>query len=125
MLRTLTDAGANVKKATQKVLDEPSIDAFLAYLNNGLYAAREDDCKAQPTATPTSQPTKPSATPAPRRPLRRPLVPPPAQVRPAAGRRAALTGAGTATMAGIGGVLLVLGGVGYVLGRRRRARFVA
>ncbi|PYC69682.1 hypothetical protein C7C45_15520 [Micromonospora arborensis] len=45
-----------MKAATQKVLDEPSIDAYLAYLNNGLYAARELECASQPTATPTSSP---------------------------------------------------------------------
>ncbi|MFD0783199.1 ALF repeat-containing protein, partial [Micromonospora azadirachtae] len=62
--RTLTAAGPNVKAAAQKALDDEAIDAYLAYLNDGLYAARELDCAAQPTATPTSQPTAiPSATP--------------------------------------------------------------
>jgi LPXTG-motif cell wall-anchored protein len=36
-----------------------------------------------------------------------------------------VTGAGTATAAGVGIALLVAGGVGYVVARRRRTRFVA
>ncbi len=36
-----------------------------------------------------------------------------------------VTGADTGAAAGIGGALLLLGGTGYVIGRRRRARFVA
>lgn len=126
VVRTLTDAGANVEAAAQTVLKETSIDVYLAYLNNGLYAARALDCTSQPTATPTSQPTKPSATPS-----ATTTVAPTSGTTTSPGAAGGeggglpLTGAGTATMAGIGGVLLVLGGVGYVLGRRRRARFVA
>jgi LPXTG-motif cell wall-anchored protein len=36
-----------------------------------------------------------------------------------------VTGADAATVAGVGGTLLLLGGAGYVIGRRRRSRFVA
>jgi LPXTG-motif cell wall-anchored protein len=36
-----------------------------------------------------------------------------------------VTGSNAGVVAGIGGALLVLGGVGYLLGRRRRSRFVA
>jgi LPXTG-motif cell wall-anchored protein len=36
-----------------------------------------------------------------------------------------VTGADTATVAGIGGGLLLLGGAGYLIARRRRTRFVA
>lgn len=36
-----------------------------------------------------------------------------------------VTGANTATVAGIGGALLLLGGAGYLIGRRRRSSFVA
>ncbi|MEU4333062.1 LPXTG cell wall anchor domain-containing protein [Micromonospora lupini] len=36
-----------------------------------------------------------------------------------------MTGADTATVASIGGALLFLGGAGYLIGRRRRSRFVA
>ncbi|SIR95848.1 LPXTG cell wall anchor domain-containing protein [Micromonospora avicenniae] len=125
--RTLTGAGPNVKAAAQKALDDGSIDAFMAYLNDGLYAARELDCASQPTATPTSQPTSaPSATPS----ATTTVAPAPASstsLGAAGGEGGGLpvTGADTATVAGIGGALLLLGGVGYVIGRRRRSRFVA
>ncbi|MEU4470260.1 LPXTG cell wall anchor domain-containing protein [Micromonospora sp. NPDC023888] len=119
--QTMTGAGANVKAAAQKVLDEEAVEAYLAYLNDGLYAARALDCASQPTATPTSQPTTtPSATPT--------AVPTPASSTTAAGGDGGglpVTGAQTATMVGIGGALLLLGGAVYVIGRRRRARFVA
>ncbi|WP_407664304.1 LPXTG cell wall anchor domain-containing protein [Micromonospora parastrephiae] len=123
MVRTLTGAGANVKAAAQKVLDEGAVDAYLAYLNNGLYAARALDCASQPTATPTTQPTAtPSAT----------ATAAPAPTTSASlgapggdGGGLAVTGADTATVAGIGGALLLLGGAGYLIGRRRRSRFVA
>ena len=36
-----------------------------------------------------------------------------------------VTGADTGAVAGIGGALLLIGGVGYLVGRRRRSRFVA
>lgn len=119
VVRTLTDAGANVKAAAQKVLDEGSIDAYLAYLNNGLYDARALDCASAPSPTPT--PT-PSAT--------TPVAPTPSSsggLDAPGGEGGGLptTGADTAIVTGIGGALLLLGGAGYVIGRRRRSRFVA
>jgi LPXTG-motif cell wall-anchored protein len=36
-----------------------------------------------------------------------------------------VTGADTSTVAGIGGGLLLLGGAGYLIARRRRTRFMA
>src|SRR6185312_3088091 len=42
--QTMTGAGPNVKKAAQTTLDDGSVDAFLAYLNEGVYAARALDC---------------------------------------------------------------------------------
>jgi LPXTG-motif cell wall-anchored protein len=125
--QTMTGAGANVKAAAQKVLDEEAVDAYLAYLNDGLYAARALDCASQPTATPTSQPTAtPTATPS----ATTTVVPTPASSTTAGaaggdGGGLPVTGAQTATVAGIGGALLLLGGAVYVIGRRRRARFVA
>ncbi|SCF39200.1 LPXTG-motif cell wall anchor domain-containing protein [Micromonospora viridifaciens] len=125
--RTLTGAGANVRAAAQKVLDDGAIDAYLAYLNNGLYAARALDCASQPTPTPTSQPTPtPSATPS----ATTTVAPTPASSTSLGapggeGGGLPVTGADTATVAGIGGALLLLGGVGYLIGRRRRSRFVA
>ncbi|WP_328414455.1 ALF repeat-containing protein [Micromonospora sp. NBC_00389] len=127
VVRTLTGAGANVKAAAQKVLDDGAIDAYLAYLNNGLYAARALDCASQPTPTPTSQPTPtPSATPS----ATTTVAPTPTTSASLGapggeGGGLAVTGADTATVAGIGGALLLLGGAGYLIGRRRRSRFVA
>ncbi|MGK5742385.1 LPXTG cell wall anchor domain-containing protein [Micromonospora sp. URMC 103] len=125
--RTLPDAGANVEAAAQKALDDGTIDALLAYLNNGLYAARALDCASQPTPTPTSQPTPtPSATPS----ATTTVAPTPASSTSLGapggeGGGLPVTGADTATVAGIGGALLLLGGAGYLIGRRRRSRFVA
>ncbi|MFC6021371.1 LPXTG cell wall anchor domain-containing protein [Plantactinospora solaniradicis] len=121
VVRTLTGAGANVKAATQKVLDDGATDAYLAYLNDGLYAARALDCASQPTPTPT-----PSATPS----ATTTVAPTPASsASPGApggeGGGLAVTGADTATVAAIGGALLLLGGAGFLIGRRRRSRFVA
>lgn len=127
VVRTLTDAGANVKAAAQKALDEGTIDAYLAYLNDGLYAARELDCASQPTPTPSATPSgTPGGTPS----ATTTVAPTPtssASLDAPGGEGGGLpvTGADTATVAGIGGVLLLLGGVGYLIGRRRRSRFVA
>ncbi|MFF5178121.1 LPXTG cell wall anchor domain-containing protein [Micromonospora sp. NPDC000316] len=127
-VRTLTDAGANVKAAAQKALDEATIDAYLAYLNNGLYVARALDCAAQPTPTATSQPTPtPSTTPS----ATTTVAPAPSSSASlgatdgGGGGGLPVTGNDTATVAGIGSALLLLGGAGYLIGRRRRSRFVA
>ncbi|MFI2712904.1 ALF repeat-containing protein [Micromonospora sp. NPDC018662] len=132
--QTMTGAGPNVRAAAQKALDDGSTDVLLAYLNTGLYDARALDCAAQPTptatATPTVQPT-PTASVTPSAsttvvPTAAPSVSPGAPGGEGGeGGGLPVTGSDTATVAGIGGVLLVLGGVGYVIGRRRRSRFVA
>ncbi|MEV4539565.1 LPXTG cell wall anchor domain-containing protein [Asanoa sp. NPDC049518] len=119
VVRTLTGAGTNVEAAAQKVLADGSIDTFLAYLNDGLWEARELDCASQPSPTPTAAPSgTPTGAPSPG-----------ASGSPAApggeGGGLPVTGADTAIAAGVGGALLVLGVAGYVIGRRRRARFVA
>jgi LPXTG-motif cell wall-anchored protein len=106
--RTLTDAGANVNVAAQQVLGVGTIDALLAYLNDGLYAARTLDCAARPTPTPSVTTTVAS-------------VP----TSSGEGGELPVTGADTGAVAGIGGALLLLGGAGYLVGRRRRSRFVA
>ncbi|MDT0527676.1 LPXTG cell wall anchor domain-containing protein [Micromonospora sp. DSM 115977] len=127
VVRTLTGAGANVKAAAQRALDDGTVDVYLAYLNNGLYAARALDCASQPTPTATAQPTPaPSVTPS----ATTTVAPPPASSSsPGApggeGGGLPVTGADTATLAGIGGALLLLGGAGYLIGRRRRSRFAA
>ncbi|SCL50213.1 ALF repeat-containing protein [Micromonospora chersina] len=127
VVRTLTGAGANVKAAAQKALDEGTVDAYLAYLNNGLYAARALDCASQPAPTPTAQPVPtPSATPSATTTIA-PAPAPSASLGAPGGEGGGLpvTGANTAAVAGIGGALLLLGGAGYLIGRRRRSRFVA
>jgi predicted small secreted protein len=45
--QTMPGAGANVQAAAQKALDDGTIDAFLAYLNDGLYVARAFDCASE------------------------------------------------------------------------------
>ncbi|MCF0094453.1 LPXTG cell wall anchor domain-containing protein [Micromonospora sp. MH99] len=127
--RTMTGAGPKVKEAAQTTLDDGSVDAFLAYLNEGVYAARALDCASQPTPTPTVTATataQPTATPS----ATSTVAPTAAtSTSPVAGGGEGgglpLTGADTATIAGIGGALLLVGGVGFVAARRRRARFVA
>jgi hypothetical protein len=42
--RTLTNAGSHVQAAAQETLTAATIDAYLAYLNHGLYIARALDC---------------------------------------------------------------------------------
>ena len=117
--RTLTGAGANVQAAAQKVLDDGTIDALLAYLNEGLYAARALDCASQPTPTPSATPSA-TTTAAPV-----PTSSASTGSTDGEGGGLPLTGADTGTVAGVGGALLLIGGVGYLIGRRRRSRFVA
>jgi LPXTG-motif cell wall-anchored protein len=123
-VRTLTGAGANVSAAASKALDDGAIDALLAYLNDGLYAARALDCASQPTptqSTPTTTVT-PSAT------TTGAAVPTSSVSLGASGGEGGglpVTGTATGTVAGIGGVLLLIGGAGFLIGRRRRSRFVA
>jgi LPXTG-motif cell wall-anchored protein len=117
--RTLTGAGAHVQAAAQKALSAGAIDAYLAYLNDGLYAARALDCASQPTATPSVTPSA-TTTAAPIPTLAASLG-----TSGGEGGGLAVTGADTGIVASIGGALLLLGGAGYLIGRRRRSRFVA
>jgi LPXTG-motif cell wall-anchored protein len=125
--RTMTGAGTNVRAAAQKALDAGVIDAYLAYLNDGLYVAREVDCESQPTPTPSVTPTvTPSVTPS--TPATATPIPTPSTSPGTPGGEGGglpVTGANIGTVAGIGGALLLLGGVGFLVGRRRRSRFVA
>ncbi|MEU4661333.1 LPXTG cell wall anchor domain-containing protein [Micromonospora chalcea] len=128
--QTMTGAGPNVRAAAQKVLDNPSVEAYLAYLNNGLYEARALDCASQPTPTPSQPTTTPTATPSATSTVVPPLSPSASVGAPGGdgggeGGGLPVTGADTATVAGVGGALLLLGGASYVIGRRRRSRFVA
>jgi LPXTG-motif cell wall-anchored protein len=119
VVRALTGAGPHVKAAAQKALDNGGIDAFLAFLNDGLYAARALDCASQPPATPSATPS--ATTPA-------AAIPSSSTSRGTSGGQGGglpVTGSDTGTVAGIGGVLLLIGGAGYLIGRRRRSRFVA
>ncbi len=45
--QTMPGAGTNVQAAAQEVLDNGTVDAFLDYLNGGLYIARARDCVYQ------------------------------------------------------------------------------
>ncbi|MGC5305635.1 LPXTG cell wall anchor domain-containing protein [Micromonospora zamorensis] len=128
--RTMVNAGDNVDAAAQKVLDEAAVDAYLAYLNDGVYVARALDCASKPTPTPSaSASATPSASPS----ATTTVAPTPtssASLGAPGGENGEggglpVTGANTATVAGIGGALLLLGGVGYLVGRRRRSSFVA
>ncbi|GAA2564348.1 hypothetical protein GCM10010435_40850 [Winogradskya consettensis] len=129
VVRTLTSAGTNVKAAAQKVLDNGTIDTYMTYLNDGLYAARELDCAAQPSPSqPTPSEPTPSSSVAPS--ASEPAVGFPSSSASAGssdgeGGGLPVTGAATGTVAGVGGALLVIGGAGYLIGRRRRSRFVA
>jgi LPXTG-motif cell wall-anchored protein len=127
VVRTLTDAGDNVKAAAQEALDDEAIDAYLTYLNDGLYAARQLDCASRPTPTSSVTPS-PTTT----------VAPTPSSSASAGapggegggtsddeGGGLPVTGADTGAVAGIGGALLLLGSAGYLIGRRRRSRFVA
>jgi hypothetical protein len=42
--QTMSDAGDTVRAAAQEALDNGTVDAFLDYLNGGLYIARARDC---------------------------------------------------------------------------------
>ncbi|GIH05429.1 hypothetical protein Rhe02_34960 [Rhizocola hellebori] len=91
--RTLSGGGPKVKAAASKALDENTVETSLAYLNDGLYVARELDCQPPPSTT----------SPAP------------------AGGQLPKTGTATAALA-LGGAALVALGIGAVLvGRRSRA----
>lgn len=116
------DTGPEVEDAGQKALDDGSVDAFLAYLNDGLYVARARDCASRPTPTPSVSPTASPTATATAAPT--PTSSASAGVTGGEGGGLPKTGAETATVAGIGGALLLLGGAGYLIGRRRRTRFL-
>jgi hypothetical protein len=120
VVRTLSGAGAKVHAAAQKALDDETIDAYLAFLNDGLYAARALDCaSSHPTATPSQTPTATTTAAA---------VPPASAGGGASGGEGGglpVTGSDTVTVAGIGVALLLIGGAGDLMARRRRSRFVA
>jgi LPXTG-motif cell wall-anchored protein len=125
--RTMSGAGTNVQAAATKALDDGTIEALLSYLNEGLYAARALDCASEPTPTTSPTPsTTPSATPT--------AAPAPTSTSSSSastdtpggeGGGLPLTGADIGTVASAGGALLLIGGAGYLIGRRRRSRFVA
>lgn len=130
VVRTLTSAGTNVRAAAQKVLDDATIDASLAYLNEGLYAARALDCASQPSASPSVTPSAtPSATTSATPSATTTAAPSAGPGAPGGedgeGGGLPVTGSDTGTVAGVGGALLLLGGAGYLIGRRRRSRFMA
>ncbi|MET7706040.1 LPXTG cell wall anchor domain-containing protein [Micromonospora sp. NPDC005413] len=78
-----------------------------------------------PTATPTATPST-TATPA-ATPSASTTIAPSANSGGASGEGGGLpvTGAASMSVAGVGGALLLLGGAGYLIARRRRTRFVA
>jgi LPXTG-motif cell wall-anchored protein len=124
VFRTLTGAGTNVQTAAQKALDGKTIDALLAYLNDGLYAARALDCASH--STPPQHSSSPTATASPTTTGGAiPASSPSASASGGGGGGLPVTGAATGTAVAVGGALLLLGAAAYVLTRRRRSRFVA
>jgi LPXTG-motif cell wall-anchored protein len=90
---------------------------------NFVYASLITPPTASPTATAspttTASPTA-GATPTGTAPSASPAAP-----GAGGGDGLPLTGSNTAAVAGIGAALLLLGGAGYLVARRRRTRFVA
>ena len=137
--QVVTGAGAHVKAAGQKVLDDGTIDALLAFLNDGLYVARAQDCATQPappssastSSAPVSSPASPgrTATSAPTAGATSGTTTTSTAVVPApttapstsASGSMPVTGTNTGVIAAIGGILLFLGGASILLARRRRA----
>lgn len=120
-LRTLTDdRTTNANKAAQKALDAGSIEALLAFMNDGLYAARALDCATKPTTPPVVSPT-----PTPTRSASAPAGASQPGDTGGEGGGLPVTGAAAGIVAAVGGALLLLGGAGFLIGRRRRSRFVA
>ena len=107
VVQTLTGAGTNVKVAAQKVLDEGTIDAYLAYLNDGLYVARALDCASPPSASASPSPSPSVSVSA-------------SSVSSSAAAAGTLptTGANSSFLA-VGGTILILFGIGVVLVSRR------
>jgi LPXTG-motif cell wall-anchored protein len=102
--QTMTGAGANVKAAAQKALDDGTIDVLLAYLNDGLYDARALDCAAQPP------PSASASTPA----------SPSVSSSAAAAGTLPVTGANTSVLALGAGALILFGIAGVLVARRFR-----
>lgn len=61
--QAMTAGDTNVDVTAQEVLDTSSMDAHLAFLNDGLYAAHELDCATQATPTPSATTAHRSSTP--------------------------------------------------------------
>jgi LPXTG-motif cell wall-anchored protein len=119
--QTMPNAGAAVQKAAQKALNDATVDAYLAYLNNGLYDARAIDCashSASPTSASTS--TSPSAS-APASPSRAATATASPTTSTPAAAGLPVTGTNTGIMAAIGAILVLLGGASILVARRRRA----
>jgi LPXTG-motif cell wall-anchored protein len=109
VVQTLPGAGPHVNAAAQTVLDNPSIDGYLAYLNDGLYVARALDCaSASPSPAPSaSASTSPSTS-----------VSASSSVSSSAAGTLPTTGTNTGLLA-LGGAALILFGGGIVLAARR------
>lgn len=117
MARTLVDAGANVQAAGQEALRSTSIDVHLAYLNDGLYDARELDCaSASPSAPASTSPSASVSASASSAPT--PGAGPSSAAAGGSGGSLPITGANISSLA-LGGVALIMFGVGGVLVARR------
>ena len=115
VVQTLPGAGPNVNTAAQTVLDNPTIDGYLAYLNDGLYVARALDCASASPSPSTSASTSPS-------PSASASTSASASVSASSSAAAAgtlpTTGANSGLLA-LGGAVLILFGSGVVLFARR------
>jgi LPXTG-motif cell wall-anchored protein len=119
VVQTLPGAGPHVNAAAQTVLDNPSIDAYLAYLNDGLYVARALDC-ASASASPSPSASA-SASPSPSASAstsQSASVSASSSVSSSAAGTLPTTGTNTGLLA-LGGAALILFGSGVVLVARR------
>jgi LPXTG-motif cell wall-anchored protein len=106
--QTMAGAGTNVRAAAQKALDTGNVDAYLAYLNDGLYVARALDCASAPPASASAATSPPPSVPASASPVS-------ASAAVSVSTSVSASAAGTLPTTGTNTSLLVLGGAALIL----------